>query len=286
MAFAFHRLYDRHSRRGALAARTTCLYPPEQRVPSSHELAVLTGARLSGICTVCGERGQFLQFTDNMRESGHCPHCRSSNRIRQMAWMLRRELGLPMTGRLMVPGDVAVYNTEANGALHASLKSHPHYECSEYWGDRSEYGSTVDGVRNEDLQALSFGDMSFDVVLSSDVLEHMPHPYQAHREIFRVLKPGGRHIFTVPYGESTLRDDVRATLVDGEIVYNAPALYHGDPVRPDEGILVWNIFGVEMLVRLAEAGFKTELWRLHEPQYGIIGPGAIVFIARKPPSSS
>lgn len=200
--------------------------------------------------------------------------------------MLRRELGLPMMGRLVVSDGVAIYNTEANGALHTSIKSHPLYECSEYWGDKSKYGAIVDGVCNEDLQGLSFGDASFDIVLSSDVLEHMPHPYQAHREIFRVLKPGGRHIFTVPYGEGMLRDDVRATLVDGEIVYHAEALYHGDPVRPDEGILVWNIFGLEMLVRLAEVGFRTELWRLHEPEYGIVGPGAVVFVARKPDSSS
>lgn len=285
MASAFHWLFDRHNRREVPTARTTCLYPPEQRVPSPNELAASSGERLSGACTVCGARSQFLPFTENMRESGHCSQCRSSNRIRQMAWMLRRELGLSVTGRLAVPDGVAIYNTEANGALHASLKSHPRYECSEYWGDRSEYGATVDGVRNEDLQALSFDNGSFDIVLSSDVLEHMPHPYQAHREIFRVLKPGGRHIFTVPYGEGMSRDDVRATLVDGEIVYHAEALYHGDPVRPDEGILVWNIFGLEMLVRLAEIGFKTELWRLHEPECGIIGPGAIVFVARKPPSS-
>jgi hypothetical protein len=41
-------------------------------------------------------------------------------------------------------------------------------------------------------------------------------------------------------------------------------------------------FGLEMLVRLNEIGFETELWRLHEPAFGIIGPGADVFIARRP----
>jgi predicted SAM-dependent methyltransferase len=55
-------------------------------------------------------------------------------------------------------------------------------------------------------------------VLSSDVLEHMPELYRAHSEIYRVLKPGGRHIFTVPYGEAMIRDQVRASLVDGKVV--------------------------------------------------------------------
>jgi SAM-dependent methyltransferase len=198
-----------------------------------------------------------------------------------MAWMLRKELDLPAFGELAIPADVDVYNTEANGPLHEILKVHPQYQCSEYWGDKSTHGETVDGVRNEDLQALSFAAMTFDVVLSSDVLEHMPSPYQAHREIFRVLKPCGRHIFTVPYGEAMVRDDVRASLVDEKLVHHAEALYHGDPVRPGEGILVWTIFGLEMLVRLNEIGFETDLWRLYEPEHGIIGPGADIFVAKR-----
>lgn len=281
MASVFRRLSRRNTGPGAPVGRTTRLYPPEQHVPSLEEQSVLAGEQLTGACTVCGMRGEFLPFTENLRESGHCSRCRSSNRTRQMAWMLRHELGLSMSGRLVVPDTLDVYNTESNGALHAFLKLHPRYVCSEYWGDKSEHGATVDGVRNEDLQALSFGDESFDVVLSSDVFEHVPYPYQAHREVFRVLKPGGRHIFTVPYSEAGLRDDVRASIVDDNIVYHAEALYHGDPVRPDEGILVWNIFGLEMLVRLGEIGFHVELWRLHEPRYGIVGPGADVFVARK-----
>ncbi len=243
---------------------------------------MLAGEPFSGLCPTCGDRVLFGIFTDNPRESGHCLSCGSSNRQRQMAWLLRRELELRPTGRLTLPKTIAVYNTEANGPLHGFLKSHPRYEYSEYWGDKTQHGERVNGVRNEDLQALSFADASFDVVLSSDVLEHVPDPYRAHHEILRVLKPGGRHIFTVPFGEATPCDDVRASLVKGNIVYHAEALYHGDPVRPDEGVLVWTIFGFEMLVRLKQIGFDTELWRLHEPTCGIVGPGMNAFVARKP----
>lgn len=258
------------------------LYPVAAGIEGGTTQARRDELPAEGVCTVCGEWVRFLPFTDNVRESGSCPHCGSSNRQRQMAWMLRRELAHPVVGRLRLPRGFALYNTEANGPLHGVLKLHPRYECSEYWGDRAQFGATVDGVRNEDLQALSFTDASFDIVLSSDVLEHVPDPYLAHHEIFRVLKPGGCHIFTVPYGETSPRDDVRASLVNGEIVYHAEALYHGDPVRPDQGVLVWTIFGQEMLERLEEIGFDAESWRLQEPDCGIFGPGANVFIARKP----
>lgn len=260
---------------------TVRLYPPPSHIMDAIEQAALAGGRLSGECSVCGRWVEFMPFTDNPRESGHCPHCGSSNRQRQMAWMLRRELGMPFTGPLKLPPALAIYNTEANGPLHAILKGHACYACSEYWGEKQKYGEIVDGVRNEDLQALSFADASFDVVLSSDVLEHVPEPYRAHREIFRVLKSGGRHIFTVPFGETMVCDDVRASLVGGEIVYHAEALYHGDPVRPDEGVLVWTIFGLEMLVRLKRTGFDTEWLRLHDSRHGIVGPGLDAFVACK-----
>jgi ubiquinone/menaquinone biosynthesis C-methylase UbiE len=45
---------------------------------------------------------------------------------------------------------------------------------------------------------LSYEDNSFDTVVAFDVLEHVEDDQQAISEIFRVLKPGGFFIFTVP----------------------------------------------------------------------------------------
>jgi len=38
----------------------------------------------------------------------------------------------------------------------------------------------------------------FDLVVSAWVLEHLDHPEQVFREIYRVLKPGGKVIFLTP----------------------------------------------------------------------------------------
>ena len=49
-----------------------------------------------------------------------------------------------------------------------------------------------------DLLALPFPDGSFDVVMASEVLEHIPADEQALAEIARVVRPGGRVAVTVP----------------------------------------------------------------------------------------
>jgi SAM-dependent methyltransferase len=253
--------------------------PPNGVTVEQH---VLAGHPIAGTCPVCGgRRVLFRGFTDNLRESGHCSQCGASNRQRQMAFALRAELGLALTGRLKPPRGCRVYSTEANGPLHEALAAAPGYVCSEYWGEAYAPGMLVNGVRNEDLERLSWPDASFDVVLSSDVLEHVADAYRAHREIFRVLRPGGRHIFTVPFSDGAALDDVRARLVNGQIEYLAEPLYHGDPVRPGQGVLVWRIFGAEMLTRLQDLGFAAEMLRLHEPRHGILGDNAAVFVARK-----
>ncbi len=46
-----------------------------------------------------------------------------------------------------------------------------------------------------DVEKLPFPDNSFDTVLSSFVFCTVPHPERGMREIFRVLKPGGKAIF-------------------------------------------------------------------------------------------
>lgn len=73
----------------------------------------------------------------------------------------------------------------------------------------SEYvGIDVDtGIHNSagsvdffyDGKNIPFPDSHFDCVLCSQVLEHVFHPDELLVEIFRVLKPGGKILLTVPF---------------------------------------------------------------------------------------
>jgi hypothetical protein len=48
-------------------------------------------------------------------------------------------------------------------------------------------------------------------------------------------------------------------------------------LRPGEGILVYRIFSLEMMVKLSELGFFTNMYHLYNPFLGILGNNAIVF---------
>jgi hypothetical protein len=62
--------------------------------------------------------------------------------------------------------------------------------------------------------------------------------------------------------------------------------YHGDPVKPGKGSLVYRIPGWEFLEQLGEAGFADpRMEAIHSPTYGIVGaeiPWILVFMAERP----
>lgn len=50
-----------------------------------------------------------------------------------------------------------------------------------------------------DVQSLPFADQSFDTLLCTEVIEHLPQPWKAMNEMARVLKPGGHLILSAPF---------------------------------------------------------------------------------------
>jgi len=241
-----------------------------------------------GRCSVCGRRSLFLAgnmpHTEHLRESLVCVFCRSSSRKRHVALELLRHLGLPNTSLAQNKHSLQcwqIYSAVFDDPIyHAIGKGNPHYTASEFFPDAAP-GTQKDGVLCQTLEALTFADGSFDVVLTEDVLEHVRYPERAFCEIYRVLKPGGAHIFTVPLELD--KPTVERVRFHGDTVEHLlPPEYHGDALRGQ--ILAYRNFGIDLLNRLAHLGFQTEL-RLARYRdtvtFGIAD--SIVLVSRKPP---
>ena len=262
------------------------VYPIYPRTPSIFERLALKTRWSVGFCPVCGKLTAMLKWGENFRETGICVSCHSTNRQRQLAYLLCAcytddpQKSVSSLKELQKHSDLAIYNTESSGSLHRYLSPMPHYICSEYLGMEYKPGEMTKGVRHENLMQLSFEDNCFDIILSSDVFEHIPLAYRGHREVFRVLKPGGRHIFTVPFHQTLYFDEVLAEWDGGQPKLLKPPIYHHDPLSP-QGILVYTIFSLQMLLKLNELGFTTHMYLLYHPRLGILGPNGIVFEAIK-----
>ncbi|MBN8547704.1 MAG: methyltransferase domain-containing protein [Deltaproteobacteria bacterium] len=81
---------------------------------------------------------------------------------------------------------------------HCEYKTHDFKQYTgEKLGGTSEYGH-IDYV--SDIKSIPVPDASFDVLLCTEVFEHVPEPIEALREMSRIVKPGGRIFITAPLG--------------------------------------------------------------------------------------
>lgn len=240
-----------------------------------------------GFCGVCGTHTRFLtsfmystcntpdgRTMPNWREHMQCEHCGLVNRMRSALHALHT-IAPPEP-------DSQIYITERLTQTYRWLEDRcRNLQGSEYFGSSYQPGASVDGIRHEDVMNLSFPDEVFDRVLSFDVLEHVPDPDLAFCELYRVLKPGGVFIFSVPFSCTSQVDIVRASLrQDGTIEHHLPAEFHGNPVDPERGALCFRHFGWEMLDRLRVVGFKNVRCLAYwSAQQGYLGREQYLFVA-------
>jgi hypothetical protein len=129
-------------------------------------------------------------------------------------------------------------------------------------------------VRHENFMALSFADSSLDLLLHFDVLEHVPDAKVALQNAFRVLKRGGKTVFSCPFYHNLPHNLVRAVMADGEIRHLLPACYHGNPMS-GQGSLVyvdptWDIMHMMKEIGLAD----VRIGLLYSPTEGTVSNGS------------
>ena len=264
------------------------LHTQAQAAVDAQALAALLPAGAAGGFTVAGYSYPAEAMVDflvdfkysavpgqvNWRESVVCPVTGLNNRMRACIHLFDLEMGAYPDSR--------IYLTEqVTPAYRVFLQRHRGVVGSEYLGaDVPRGGVRADGVRNEDLCALSFAGASLDAIVSMDVLEHIADYRQALRECRRCLRPGGRLMWSVPFLPYAQDSVLRATVdASGRVTHHLPPEYHGDPLG-GEGVLCYTHFGWDMLGEARAAGFQDAYaLAYHSRAFGYLGDSPLMFFA-------
>jgi len=184
------------------------------------------------VCQCCGRFSLIASFSEG-EEAKLCVRCGANMRYEMLATYLR---SIDLDWK-----DLTVLELDHRSPLRLLFSQAKTYYRS-YYSNSEKLGSArSDGAQCEDITQLTFEANSLDLIVSSDVLEHVPDPDAAFRECYRVLKPGGFHLFTVPFRAATQK---RAEIVDGKINFLMEPDYHSDPLNP-QGILAFWDYGLD-----------------------------------------
>lgn len=216
-------------------------------------------------CCFCGQFQEFVRAHRLIRETYRCAGCHALLREREQARALLdgfESLGARSLAELVEHTDfrrLRIYEPGTIGGFRRFLKGLPYYQQSIYYPE-AERGKATAELPHGDLEALGFADASFDLVITSDILEHVRRPRAALAEIARILRPGGWHVFTVPLQHPAAQRTVaRVDTSTDEDRMLLPAAYHGDG-RGGRS-LVYNDFGLDIVELLNGCGFSSHLKR-------------------------
>jgi len=266
------------------------------------ERFVYQGQHREGRCCVCGETTRFThRDAATFRESLVCRVCGATSRYRSIARGLLRAIGalggpvaesLEALPRSHAGPRLRVFDTQQPFTAPSCAYAIPDLLAKCTWID-VEIGlyrpSEPLGIRygarltNQDLQALTFPDGSFDIVVTSDVMEHVRLDEVAHREIHRVLKDGGIYLFTVPHSRAWPRTLVRRRIVEPDDpsrdVDDLPPEYHDDTNSAEGGALAYRAYGTDLDLFLSGIGFSVDYTREDVP--GLCIHSTELFFCRK-----
>ena len=121
---------------------------------------------------------ELLAFT------AQAPHERESI----LEFVIRAAAELPAGSRLIDVG--------AGNSPYRELLAHLRYESTDWEHSAHPGARAVDHVGP--AHDLGVPSESYDAVLCTQVLEHVPNPDEVARELHRILRPGGRLYLTVP----------------------------------------------------------------------------------------
>lgn len=133
----------------------------------------------------------------------------------------------------------------------------------------------------DDIQDTNFNEGEFDLVLCTEVLEHVPHPELAIKSIYKILKPGGFAVITTPQKYSLL--EIFCKIAFLPLVIDFVRLVYREPIL-ETGHISLKTHN-EFARMLRSNGFETldfERFGLYIPFLAEVGGGGLIkFIETK-----
>ena len=244
-------------------------------------------------CNLCGAQNQH-DAEKMAREGISCGQCESSERLRALAWLMSDELfGVSM----MFPDF-----PEIKAWTGLGMSDVPGF--ARYLENRFNYTNTY--YHKAPLFDVTQPDPAlaekYDFIVSSEVLEHVPHPVsETFQTLYQMLKPNGVLFLTVPYSlEQSVREHfpdlydysiaqlkndwvlVNRTR-DGRLQTFDKLVFHGGP----GSTLEMRVFSEQTLKQmLVDAGFSSiRIAGQPAPEFGIAHehPWSLPIAARKGP---
>jgi SAM-dependent methyltransferase len=261
-----------------------------------HNAKVCSGLEMH--CPICGhDTGMTYDFPDVhlrrahgiglLRETLHCKSCGASMRDRQMAigllLVIAQRLGQSerdlQAYRKRPHGNLTILDTDSFSSINRVMRGMPGYTHSQFRPELRNGDILPDGSTNVNLVDIPFQTGNFDVIMTSDVMEHVAEDERAHREIFRCLAANGTYIFTVPY-DPCLMGNRKLTQRTSKATphFFIEKQVHGDP-HASSGIIAYRIYGQQLIDGLREIGYEVRFDEIENPAQGIFGGD--LFLARK-----
>jgi len=97
-----------------------------------------------------------------------------------------------------IPARARVLDVGAGVGPYRSLFAHCEYRAHDFGQEAGTVGSYTALDYQSDITSIPVPDESFDVLLCTEVLEHVPEPIKALHEFGRIVRRGGKLLLTAP----------------------------------------------------------------------------------------